>query len=237
VIKWIYDYNLSPEDNVQKDFSLFKSFEEFEAPLVVRVHTFSHYCATTGYLSHLGDFTERSFAKNEVPLLKRVSGGSVAFHGEDLCMSFFFKTGLIGDRTYRYCIQEIRDIVADVLEEGTGISVDTRKTICFNRGESEYCLERTDESDIYVGLIKIAGFAGRVRKSKFLIHLQINSPGWQPAILKHLWGIGFNITDEYLTMKKFVFSTYFLENIKEKIERTYSSLFLQDGSIFGCLSG
>ncbi|NIO15964.1 MAG: hypothetical protein GTN70_03025 [Deltaproteobacteria bacterium] len=237
MIRWLYDFGLSPEENVHKDFSLFESFDGLDVPFLVRVHTFSHYCATLGYLSPLNDFTLPLSTNEGISLLRRVSGGSIAFHGEDLCLSFFLRTKVSPVCVYHSCVTKIRSIITTVIEKGSGISLSEGKPADHSNARGGYCIESGDKFDVFLEGIKFAGFAGRVRRNRLLIHLQINSSGWKPAVLNHLLERGHTVPDGHSTVKKFVFSESFLENIKDEIQREFSAFLFQEGSYSECLTG
>ncbi len=237
MIRWLYDFGLSPEENVRKDFSLFESLDGLDVPCLVRVHTFSHYCATLGYLSPLTDFTLPFSTNKGISLLRRVSGGAIAFHGEDLCLSFFLRTKVSPVSVYHSCVEKIRSIITTVIEKGSGICLSVGNPADHTNAPGGYCIESRDKFDIFLEGIKFAGFAGRVRKNRLLIHLQINSSGWEPAVLNQVLKKGHTVPDGHSTVKKFVFSESFLENSKNEIQREFSAFLPQEGSYLECLTG
>lgn len=236
MITWLHDFDLSPHDNVQKDKLIFDATCELASPMVVRVHTFRDYCATTGYLTRLRGETKEKFKRSAVPLLQRITGGGVALHGDDLCFSFFFNGGPALNLLYRSCVMEIRRIVTVILKRSGGIPVKSGNISRFKKRESEFCLGAADEGDIFLGGEKIAGFAGRVRKNRFLIHLQLITPGWDRDMIRSVAGIQLNVPGEFSSLKKFVFSEAFLINMKEEVEYAFSSRMGYCSTISKCLT-
>lgn len=236
LITWLYDFDLSPHENVQKDNLIFNTTCELPSPVVVRVYTFREYCATIGYLKRLRGETKEKFKRSAAPLLRRITGGGVALHGDDLCFSLFFDGAPVLNLMYRSCVMEIKSIVTVILKKTGGIPVNSGNISRYKIRESEFCLCAADEGDIFLGGEKIAGFAGRVRKNRFLIHLQLITAGWHRDMIRSVAGIQLNDPEEFSELKKFVFSKAFLDNMKEEVEYAFSSRMEYSSAISKCLT-
>lgn len=153
----------NPYMNMAVDEALIQETEDSDSP-ILRFYSWSQPAISIGYSQRVGEVLKVGLCeKEEIPIVRRPTGGGVVFHGVDITYSVVLPKGFTSgiQETFLWIQSNIKDGLLSL-----GIN-----TILYNKRERTlpgYCFASPNIGDLMEQKRKLAGLAGRRIKRKIL---------------------------------------------------------------------
>jgi len=224
LIRWLFEFNLEASENVRRDRELFVSSYGRNFPVLVRVHSFKGRCATFGTLSRPGKRVTEWFKAYQVPFEKRLTGGGIALHGNDLCFSFFIQRKVASHVSFFFLADQVKRIFSACLSDSL-CDLFSPTDLTFPGGEmGDFCFMGRGKQDILLGGVKVAGMAGKVGRRTLLIQVQVNSIGWEEELVRKLTGFELPLPGWRERVGALISTKGFVERVRYEIGEALSPL-------------
>ncbi len=172
-MKWrfIFTHFSSPFENMAIDEALFLSYFEKREP-TFRIYGWKPYGFSIGYSQKVDEILDLDKCKKDrVCIVRRITGGSMIFHANEVTYSIVCSESDIGSpksikKSYRILTSFIlRGYEKMGLSPGYAVEFEGRI-----KEKSSFCFMSQEDYDIIVGGKKIGGNAQKRRKDVILIH-------------------------------------------------------------------
>lgn len=168
-MRLILDGPCDPYENMARDLALFEGFLSGDSPTTWRCYTWNTTAATYGRNQ------EKPEGLENIPVIKRETGGGVVPHGSDLTYSVV-RERRRGNENYRDIVELLKNALRELgINCGVWEGKDT--------GVFGVCFASLAAFDIHVGGIKIAGCAQRRKQGGILHHGSITSVAPDPLFV------------------------------------------------------
>ena len=231
------EFNLETSENVRRDRELFASSSLRTSPLYVRIHSFRGKSATIGALSRPGKKILDWFQTFHIPIERRVTGGGIALHGNDLCLSFFINRKVNSQLSVSNLADQVKSLFSRCLEESLPLPLSPLDFTISGGNSGDFCFMGRGKHDILLGGVKVGGIAGKAGRRSLLMHVQINSIGWDEELVRKLTGFECTFPKWQERLGALIFTKGFIERIRYEIEELFFPLIRGDSTGDYCRCG
>ncbi len=201
-IRLIIDPPASATFNMAVDEILMESQSEPETFPVLRIYSWDTPACSIGYFQNVDEIKKRfQCEKLNIPVVRRITGGGLVFHGEDLTFSLCFKNPnafLPGDVKSSYL--KINETLLSGFRKlyPKMDFADCRKLPSARNGRDRICFESPSCYDLILKGEKVVGSSQRRKEGTFLHQCSIFLKGKKENLIgalregfKTKWGIDF----------------------------------------------
>lgn len=169
----IHSPKLSAKDNMHIDKELFERFTTFDSP-IFRVYTWEE-SYTYGFSQKLDSIKDFDYLKNyNQNHAKRITGGGILFHGNDISYSLIIQTTLVKNLSVKQSYELLCGFLI-TFYESLGLNPMYAKDLeDIHLSKSKYCQEGFEPYDILIDGKKIGGNAQRRTKNTIFQHGSIS---------------------------------------------------------------
>jgi lipoyl(octanoyl) transferase len=226
--KWrcIISGDTNPSLNMGTDYAIWKAVGDKKIPATLRFYTWQPSAVSIGYNQKAEELINLEYCRqNNIPVVRRPTGGSAIFHDAELTYSFCANTdeSEIFSSPLKAYISICKGIVNGF--ESLGITSEIRG---FSEGKEpsytrENCFALTSRHDIVHRGQKIVGSAQRWGKNAFLQHgsilLDIRKDKWERIFIN---SVDFNRVSSVSDIKKSTTGTgTLIKSVKEGLEKVF----------------
>ena len=171
-------------NNMAIDEALYQSIDLQDPVLTLRVYRFEEPTVTFGYGQQASKAVNTaSAARNQIPYIRRLTGGRALLHQHELTYSVSAPTI---NRSVKKTYRMISDVIGNALSK-LGVPIDsTPQNVSFKAPEHLPCLSVSTGHEITINGKKLVASAMRFSRTSFLQHgsilLRIERPLWEDML-------------------------------------------------------